>query len=268
MTQRLQKVLADAGVGSRRVIEGWIRAGRISVNGEPATLGQKVSGRERILVDGRPVRTLPERAAGSGGQQTLIYHKPSGQICSRRDPEGRPTIFDALPPLEGARWVNVGRLDFLTSGLIILTTDGELAHGLTHPSAEIEREYAVRVHGEATEAMIGRLLEGIQLDDGLARCRRVLPSGGDGSNHWYHVVVAEGRNRLVRRMFEACGLTVSRLIRIRYGPITLPRDLRAGRHRRLQPAETRALYALIGRGEEPVAGKRRRASRRQSNNKQ
>lgn len=243
VAERLHKVLADAGLGSRRTIESWIAAGRVSVDGQAAIRGQKVTGREKILVDGKPVRGLRSAPARP---RVILYHKPAGELCTRSDPQGRPTVFDTLPPLEGARWIGIGRLDIATSGLLLLTTDGALAHGLMHPSRQVEREYAVRVRGELGAARRRELLEGVSLEDGVARCLDVTSAGGEGANHWYRVVVNEGRNRLVRRLFEALGMEVSRLIRVRYGPMGLPRELRAGRHRQLSTAESRALYALAG----------------------
>jgi 23S rRNA pseudouridine2605 synthase len=241
--ERLQKVLAGAGVGSRREIEQWIKAGRITINGRVATLGQKVSGREKILIDGKPVPALRKTRPSP---RVLVYHKPSGEVCTRSDPEGRPTVFDRLPPVQGSRWINVGRLDLATSGLLLLTTDGSLANALMHPSREIEREYAVRVQGTVSDGTLERVRAGIPLDDGLAKFDRVEPTGGDGSNQWFSVVVSEGRNRLVRRVWEAVECRVSRLIRVRYGPIELSRSLRPGHHRLLKDKELEALYEAAG----------------------
>lgn len=243
VAERLQKVLAGAGVGSRREIEQWIRAGRITVNGNVATLGQKVSGREKILIDGRPVPALRKTRPSP---RVLVYHKPAGEVCTRSDPEGRPTIFDRLPPVSGGRWINVGRLDLATSGLLLLTTDGELANALMHPSREIEREYAVRVQGTVSDGVLERIRAGISLEEGVARFDRVERTGGDGSNQWFAVVVSEGRNRLVRRVWEAVECRVSRLIRVRYGPIELSRSLRPGHHRLLKARELEALYGAAG----------------------
>lgn len=246
-TERLQKVLAGAGIGSRREVEQWIKAGRITINGNVATLGQKVSGREKILVDGRPVPALRKTRPSP---RVLVYHKPSGEVCTRSDPEGRPTVFDRLPPIQGSRWINVGRLDLATSGLLLLTTDGSLANALMHPSREIEREYAVRVQGTVSDATLERIRAGISLDDGVARFDRVERTGGDASNQWFSVVVSEGRNRLVRRVWEAVDCRVSRLIRVRYGPVELSRSLRPGHHRLLKDKELEALYAAAGLREE------------------
>ncbi len=231
MAERLQKILARAGYGSRRQIEDWIRAGRISVNGSPAVLGLGVTGADRIEIDGRPVAVAI--ALGQPIPRTILYHKPVGELTTRADPEGRPTVFDKLPPLKTARWIAVGRLDFNTAGLLLLTTDGELANRLMHPSTEIEREYAVRVLGEVAAPVIERLLGGVELEDGRAAFGSIHDAGGSGANHWYHVTLKEGRNREVRRMWESQGVAVSRLIRVRFGPIGLPRELRPGRHRPL-----------------------------------
>jgi len=241
--ERLQKILATAGVGSRREIEQWIRAGRITVNGAVAGLGIKVTGREKILIDGRPVPALRKTRPAP---RVLAYHKPAGEVCTRSDPDGRPTVFDRLPPLQGARWISIGRLDLATSGLLLLTNDGELANALMHPSRAVPREYAVRVQGTVTDSTLDRVRAGIELEDGPARFDNLERAGGEGSNQWFNVVVAEGRNRLVRRLWEAADCRVSRLIRIRYGPVELGRSLRPGQHRLLRPKELSALYAAAG----------------------
>ncbi|MDD3354476.1 MAG: pseudouridine synthase [Zoogloea sp.] len=222
--QRLHKVLAAAGVGSRREIEEWIVAGLISVNGEPADVGQKVGPGDRVRINGKlmPIRFAPRVP------RVLLYHKPEGEIVSRDDPEGRPTVFDRLPVLRKGRWIAVGRLDFNTSGLLLFVNDGDLANKLMHPRYELDREYAVRILGELDEAQREALLQGIELEDGLAKFNTLLDAGGEGANHWYRVTLSEGRNREVRRMFEALGLTVSRLMRVRYGPIQLPSRLKRG----------------------------------------
>jgi 23S rRNA pseudouridine2605 synthase len=242
MSERLQKWLAGQGLGSRRQMESWIVDGRITVDGQPAVLGQKVSGRERIKVDGRLLRVSPNRAPRP---KTILYHKPAGEICTRSDPQGRPTVFDHLPHLSRGRWIGVGRLDYQTSGLLLFTTDGELANRLMHPSSELIREYSVRVLGEIGPAAAKKLRRGIELEEGPARFETFEFAGGEGQNRWYRVSVTEGRNRIVRRLIEAVGCRVSRLIRIRFGPISLPRPLPAGKSRPLSPEELSALYAAV-----------------------
>ena len=226
MSEKLQKVLARAGVASRRAIEKLISEGKIKVNGRTATLGDRVGPDDRINVDGQPIRQdrLIQQPC-----QILLYHKQVGEVCTRNDPEKRPTIFKNLPRLKKGNWIAVGRLDINTSGLMLLTTDGELANRLMHPSSEIEREYAVRVFGMVNEEVAQRLLQGVMLDDGLAKFDKIMDSGGEGSNHWYHVVLKEGRNREVRRLWESQGVSVSRLVRVRYGDIWLERSLRPGK---------------------------------------
>ncbi len=262
-SERLHKALARAGLGSRREIEGWIEQGRVSINGRRAALGAQVVPGDIVRVDGRRLRIAVPRPP-----RVLRYHKPAGELCSRRpESPGQATVFDRLPRLGGARWVAVGRLDLNTSGLLLLTTDGTLAHHLMHPSSGIEREYAVRVHGGIESGCIERLLAGVEIGDGRARFESLRDAGGEGSNHWYHVVLREGRRREVRRLWESQGVQVSRLIRVRYGPVTLPRWLRPGRWEELTGAELEALLeqagypcAAPGRGE--GAGRRRRAGRR------
>jgi 23S rRNA pseudouridine2605 synthase len=244
MTERLQKLLARAGYGSRRQIESWIEAGRITVDGKAAHPGQGVAGTEQIRIDGRPVSLAA--ATGRSTQRTLLYHKPVGELTTRADPQGRPTVFDRLPAIKTGRWITVGRLDLNTAGLLLLTTDGELANRLMHPSSEIEREYAVRILGAVEPVVIERLRAGVELEDGRAAFSALRDAGGQGANHWYHVVLREGRNREVRRLWESQGLTVSRLIRVRFGPIGLPRQLRPGRFRELERTEIDALYRAGG----------------------
>lgn len=242
MAERIQKVLANAGYGSRREIERWIEQGRIRVKQRIATLGDRIDPDDPVFLDGKPLtrlRRVPRR-------RVIAYHKPIGEICSRQDPEGRPTIFDNLPRLGQGRWISVGRLDINTVGLILLTTDGELANRLMHPSAEVEREYAVRVLGEVAPEILQRLQRGVQLEDGMARFEHIQDAGGSGLNHWYHVTLKEGRNREVRRLWEAVGLTVSRLIRVRYGTIVLERGLRPGKWRELTSSEIDTLYRGVG----------------------
>ncbi len=223
-SERLHKVLAAAGLGSRREMEQWITEGRVQVNGEVATLGSKVGPRDVVKVSGRRVYLRFEDKR----TRILIYHKSEGEIVSRDDPQGRATVFDALPKLRGAKWISIGRLDYNTDGLMIFTTSGELANKLMHPRFEVEREYAVRVLGELADEQIQPLLDGVELDDGLAQLQSCYRAGGEGANRWYRVVIKEGRKREVRRLFEHLGFTVSRLTRIRFGPIALPPQLRRG----------------------------------------
>ncbi|MCG5261721.1 23S rRNA pseudouridine(2605) synthase RluB, partial [Cupriavidus gilardii] len=239
---KLHKVLAEGGLGSRREMEELILQGRVSVNGLPAHIGQRILPTDQVRVNGK----LIHRRVTSKPPRVLLYHKPAGEIVSQSDPEGRPTVFDSLPRLKTAKWVAVGRLDFNTEGLLIFTTSGDIANRFMHPRYGVEREYAVRTLGELAEADRQRLLHGIQLDDGQANFLRIVDGGGEGVNHWYHVALTEGRNREVRRMFEAVGLTVSRLIRTRYGQFLLPRGLKRGRWQELEPEEVRALMAAVG----------------------
>ncbi|WP_282039567.1 23S rRNA pseudouridine(2605) synthase RluB [Halomonas alimentaria] len=224
-SEKLQKVLARAGLGSRREMETAIAAGRVQVNGQVATLGDRIETRDRVLFDSRPV-TL--RAAEEVPRRVIMYNKPEGELCTRKDPEGRRTVFDRLPRLKGERWIAIGRLDINTSGLLLFTTDGELANRLMHPSTQVEREYAVRVMGEVTKEQVVAMVEGVMLDDGPARFTDVQEFGGEGINTWFHVVIMEGRNREVRRLWESQGLTVSRLKRVRYGNIFLDKRAKAG----------------------------------------
>jgi 23S rRNA pseudouridine2605 synthase len=241
--EKLQKVLARAGFGSRREIEEWIKAGRIKVNNAIAKLGDRVGERDRIEVDGKRIHQNKLKEQRS---RVLIYHKPVGEVCTRSDPEGRDTIFKHLPRLASGRWITVGRLDINTSGLLLITTDGELANKLMHPSQEIEREYAVRVHGEVDAEMLKRLQEGVELEDGPANFDAIVDAGGDGSNHWYHVILREGRNREVRRLWESQGVQVSRLMRVRYGAVTLPRGQKPGRWEDMPAEAVDALRRSVG----------------------
>ncbi len=247
--ERLQKVLANAGHGSRRQIEEWITDGRITVNNLPAKLGDRVTAQDNIAIDGRALQSYrletPKR-------QVLVYYKPEGEVCTRSDPEGRLTIFDKLPKLRNARWITVGRLDFNTAGLLLLTTDGELANKLMHPSTEIEREYAVRILGKVDDAMLERLKRGVMLDDGMANFDAIIDAGGEGINHWFHVILKEGRNREVRRLWESQGVKISRLMRVRYGPITLRKGLRRGQMEELDERDMDTLLRAAGIAPEPM----------------
>ncbi|SEO70087.1 23S rRNA pseudouridine(2605) synthase RluB [Aquisalimonas asiatica] len=240
--EKLQKVLARAGLGSRREVETWIQVGRVRVNGQVATLGDRVTGAEHITVDGR--RVPAEKLTGLR-RKVLMYHKPVGEVTSRHDTEGRPTVFQQLPRLGQGRWISIGRLDLNTLGLLLFTNDGELANRLMHPSWELEREYACRVFGEVDQAMLNRLTAGVVLDDGEARFDSIVPVGGEGGNTWYHVVVREGRQREVRRLWESQDVAVSRLIRVRYGPVSLPHDLPRGKYRFLEDDAIAALCRAV-----------------------
>jgi 23S rRNA pseudouridine2605 synthase len=222
-------------------MEAAIASGRLVVNGTRAALGQRVGARDRIVLDGHRVSLRFEQRA----PRLLIYHKPAGELVTTRDPSGRPTVFDNLPRMRGSHWIAVGRLDFNSGGLLLFTDSGELANRLMHPSGEIEREYAVRVRGELSREQLRKLADGIVLDDGPARFDSISPGGGSGSNRWYQVVLREGRNREVRRMFEALGITVSRLMRVRFGPIQLPSYLRRGQWREFEPREAARLLAAL-----------------------
>jgi 23S rRNA pseudouridine2605 synthase len=223
MSERLQKLLAGAGHGSRRAIEEWIRAGRVTVNDKVAALGDRATPADRICLDGRPLDLGGTRAA----TEVLLYHKPLGEVTTRNDPEGRPTVFERLPPPATGRWIVVGRLDVNTSGLLLFTNDGELAHRLMHPSSEIQREYRVRLRGIPPPEVLQRLRRGVTLEDGPASFDRIEAESTEGSHAWFRVTLHEGRNREVRRLFEHEGFEVSKLSRIRYGNVLLPGDLRA-----------------------------------------
>ncbi|MEW5790425.1 MAG: 23S rRNA pseudouridine(2605) synthase RluB [Pseudomonadota bacterium] len=259
--EKLQKVLARIGLGSRREMEEWITAGRVRVNGQPAKLGDRITDRDEISIDGE---RLPDWRRQGPRRRVIMYHKPVGEVTTRKDPEGRPTVFDRLPRLRQGRWISVGRLDLNTDGLLLLTTDGELANALMHPSREIEREYAVRVLGRPTDENLQQLREGVMLEDGMAHFDSIEYEGGEGANSWYRVVLKEGRNREVRRLWEAVGLTVSRLIRTRYGPIQLPRAVRAGRWEDLTPEELDALLEAAGLPAEQAGRSGRRAGPRRA----
>lgn len=237
-------MLAAAGHGSRREIETWIRAGRVSVNGVVAELGQRATTDADVRLDGRRLSlagTAAPAADGGSEYSTLLYNKPQGEVTTRRDPQGRPTVFERLPSPPAGRWIVVGRLDVNTSGLLLFTTDGELAHRLMHPSSQVEREYLVRVRGRPDAAAIEQLRRGVQLEDGPGRFSRLTPGNLTEGHAWFHAVLQEGRNREVRRLWQAVGHEVARLIRVRYGPITLPADLKAGSYRLLNIEETRLL---------------------------
>ncbi|PLR41664.1 23S rRNA pseudouridine(2605) synthase RluB [Chimaeribacter californicus] len=252
MSEKLQKVLARAGHGSRREIEAIIQAGRVSVDGKIATLGDRVevTAGMKIRMDGHVVSINESTEAVC---RVLAYYKPEGELCTRNDPEGRPTVFDRLPKLRGARWVAVGRLDVNTSGLLLFTTDGELANRLMHPSREVEREYAVRVFGQVDDEKIKQLSRGVQLEDGPAAFRTITYQGGEGLNQWYNVTLTEGRNREVRRLWEAVGVQVSRLIRVRYGDLTLPKGLPRGGWTELDLPQINYLRELVELDPETVS---------------
>lgn len=239
---RLQKFLADQGVGSRRDIETRIAAGQVSVNGTTAMLGARVRPGDVVRIGGRGYKV----EATLRLPRVLLYHKPEGEISSREDAKGRPTVFERLPRIRGGKWVAVGRLDINSCGLMLLTSSGDLANRLMHPRFEVEREYAVRTLGRLDSLQAGRLLKGIELEDGMARFASVLDAGGEGSNHWYRVVIREGRKREVRRMFEAVGLMVSRLMRVRFGPVELPSHLKRGTLHEVAPEEVAKLMHWAG----------------------
>jgi len=241
-SERLQKILSQAGFGSRREMERWIESGLVKVNGIQATLGDGASPDDKITVKGK---LIDNPLKGELKTRILLYHKPVGEISSRRDPKFLKTVFDNLPHLKQGRWVQVGRLDLNTSGLLIFTNDGELANRLMHPKYELEREYAVRVHGRVSPEHINVLLHGVMLDDGMAKFKRVDYRGGEGANSWYHVILSEGRNREVRRLWESQGLEVSRLIRIRYGQLIMPRYLARGEFIELSPKDVSAFMSKL-----------------------
>ncbi len=245
--ERVQKLLAHAGLGSRREIEGWIREGLIRVNGKEVGLGDRIFPEDEVRVRGRPVNLARKLLAPT---RVIIYNKPAGQVVTRKDPEGRETIFKHLPKLAAGRWIAVGRLDINTLGLMIMTTNGELANRLMHPSQEVDREYGVRILGEVTDEILENLKKGVELEDGLAKFTDIVPEEGEGANRWYKVVIMEGRNRIVRRLWESQGLTVSRLQRVRHGPIFLPKGLRTGRYYEMTDKEIRSLFDYAGMEQE------------------
>ncbi|MCH8506515.1 MAG: 23S rRNA pseudouridine(2605) synthase RluB [Ectothiorhodospiraceae bacterium] len=250
--EKLQKVLARAGLGSRRQLEELISQGRVLVNGEPARLGDRVTGHEKIKLDGRLIPT--NRLAGPD-RRVLIYHKPVGEVSTRSDPEGRPTVFASLPRIGSGRWVSVGRLDVNTLGLLLFTNDGELANRLMHPRHQLLREYAVRIFGQVDQAKLQRLVSGVRLEDGEARFETVQPGGGDGGNQWYRGTLREGRQREVRRLWESQGVQVSRLIRVAYGPVQLPKDLARGEWRFLDREAVAELCRCVEMDPEQPVGK-------------
>ena len=238
--ERLQKALARQGLGSRRQVEAWIGEGRIQVNSVTATLGVRVETTDHVTFDGRVVHLKAQST-----RRVIAYNKPEGEVCTRVDPEGRPTVFDRLPRVPGERWIAVGRLDINTSGLLLFTTDGELANRLMHPSYQIEREYAVRVFGEVTEQKVKNLFEGVELEDGKARFTDIVDTGNEGINRWFHVCILEGRNREVRRLWESQDLSVSRLKRVRYGSKIIPDHLRQGRWVELEQLDVTGLAEMV-----------------------
>jgi 23S rRNA pseudouridine2605 synthase len=240
-SQKLHKVLAQGGFGSRRTMEEWIREGKITVNGSVAAVGTRVAPGDIIRIGRKVVRWPTSQRL----PRVLLYHKPEGEIVSHEDPEGRASVFERLPALRGAKWLAVGRLDYNTSGLLIFTTSGELANRMMHPRFAVEREYAVRIVGQLKPDQIARLKEGITLSDGPAACLSVDDEGGEGTNHWYRIVLREGRNRVVRRMFEALGMTVSRLIRVRFGAVALPPRLKRGQVSALPAPEVKRLLSWL-----------------------
>ncbi|MCW8399652.1 pseudouridine synthase [Legionella sp. PATHC038] len=241
-SERLQKILSQAGLGSRREMERWIENGWVQVNGKPVKLGDSASAEDKITVKGK---LIPNPLKVRQNVRILLYHKPVGEISSRHDPKFEKTVFDHLPHLRQGRWVQVGRLDLNTSGLLIFTNNGELANQLMHPKYGLEREYAVRVHGQVSPEALNKLQKGVELEDGVAKFTRLEFRGGEGANSWYHVTLNEGRNREVRRLWESQGVEVSRLIRIRYGLLTMPRYLSRGQCYELSPKEVTEFLASL-----------------------
>ena len=260
MSEKLQKVLARAGFGSRREIERWIADGRISIDQRVATLGDRVSGNEKIKIDGKPVSL---KAIQQPETKVIAYHKGMGTVCSRDDPEGRPTVFDDFPRLKNGRWILVGRLDINTTGLLLATNNGELANRLMHPKYEVKREYAVRIYGEVTQQMQENLRKGVELEDGPAHFDRITAQGGEGKNQWFVVELHEGRNREVRRLWESQGVQVNRLVRNKFGTVSMPRRLKRGDCEELNPKQIEQLCQLVQlssplKTNEPVSKRRPR----------
>jgi 23S rRNA pseudouridine2605 synthase len=247
--ERLQKIMAAAGLGSRRALERQIKNGEMLINGSKANIGQNISAGDRINFDGKEWVVEATRSK----HRNLVYNKPTGEVTTRSDPQGRPTVFDSLPAIQGARWVAVGRLDINTSGLLLMTTDGELANAMMHPSNQVDREYACRIFGEVDAEILAKLKEGVMLDDGPAKFSDIVASGGGEGNEWYHVTLLEGRNREVRRLWASQGVTVSRLKRVRYGAVFLPKRLRMGDWSVLTPRDHKVLREDVGLGALPVA---------------
>jgi len=243
MKERIQKVLSQIGVGSRREVERWITEGRIRVGDDVAQLGDRIDSRDQVFVDGKLIDLKP---LDEGQCKVLIYNKPEGEVCTRNDPEGRPTVFDRLPKIKGQRWISVGRLDVNTTGLLLFTTDGELANKLMHPSTGIDREYLCRIHGEVDEPMVKRLHEGVLLEDGMAQFTDIVHGGGEGRNQWFYVCLMEGRNREVRRLWESQGVEVNRLKRVRYGSVFMPSECKVGTWVEMPNKEVNELRSRLG----------------------
>jgi len=248
MSERIQKVLARLGLGSRRQIEEWIREGKINLNKKPAQIGDHLSPGDRVYLKGKQI-DLSE--IDQVKRRVISYYKNEGEICSRNDPEHKDSVFDHLPKLTNSRWIAIGRLDLNTCGLLLFTTDGELANRMMHPSFEIEREYAVRVLGEVPQEALDNMLKGVEAEDGILKFDQIRDAGGSGANHWYHVILHQGRYREVRRLWESQGIKVSRLKRVRYGTIELARSLRQGSWKELDPDEIKSLLDLTGIKPEP-----------------
>ncbi|AOE50208.1 23S rRNA pseudouridine(2605) synthase RluB [Kangiella sediminilitoris] len=241
-SEKLQKILANAGLGSRREIEKWIAAGRVSVNGSIAELGERATDKDTIRVDGRVIKIKPSDEVYT---RIIAYHKPLDEVSTQKDPEGRPTVFDKLPNTKFGRWISIGRLDINTTGLLLFTNNGELAHRLMHPSYQVERKYAVRIHGQVTDEMLDNLKSGVLIDGDMCNFNYIQPGGGEGSNQWYEVGLSEGKNREVRKLWMSQGVDVSRLIRVQYGPIELPKALSRGRWMDLSEEQIKQVADLV-----------------------